>query len=248
MHEQHNQLTVSHSPQTSSHFQLTKPHIQSTKLYINKRTHPNNQSTGESTNESHNQPTKLRTQCTIWYNQLLIFTKWISWPLTSQFHTINQRTRRLSQRIHTFNEPTRKLIYLLNQRTNQSGIQQINVKTNRRDCEINQLVQLITNFDGTNQLTFDLTISHNQSTNSSIQPTSLGFNQPTLYTSDPVLFHARAHYCLGLCLHPVAKCGHAYWFVTNIVDTLYLLYLFVIVAYEGRSKFVFVFAAENDNF
>ena len=147
-----------------------------------------------------NQPTKLRTQCTIWYSQLLIFMKWISWPLTSQFHTINQRTRRLSQRIHTFNEPTRKLINLLNQRTNQSGIQQINVKTNRRDCEINQLVQLMTNFDGTNQLTFDLTISHNQSTNSSIQPTSSGFNQPTLYTSDPVLFHARAHYCLGLCL------------------------------------------------
>jgi len=72
---------------------------------------------------------------------------------------------------------------------------------------INQFVQLMTDFDGTNQLTFDLTISQNQSTNSSIQPTSLGFNQPTLYTSDPVLFHAWAHYCL--CLYPVVKYGHA---------------------------------------
>ena len=40
-----------------------------------------------------------------------------------------------------------------------------------------------------------------------LKPRTPGFNQPTLYTSDPVLFHARAHYCL--CLHPVAKCGHA---------------------------------------
>jgi len=78
-------------------------------------------------------------------------------------------TQRMSSHFQSTNlhiQSTR-LIYkrvLNNQATNQLVIQRMKVTTNRRNCELS--APSVTYFHEMNQLTFDLTVSYNQSTNS----------------------------------------------------------------------------------